>query len=290
MASRRLVQMMSPGLLGLIAAFNMTACGGSNFPANGSGTSAETDAAAAGSTGQLIFLANGEDFVRQGFTTTDGWDIRFDHVYVTLAEMTAYQSDPPFDPQVDMEFNAKELVRLDEAITIDLAEGDEEAEPITVAEISAPVGRYNALTWNMVSAQEGPSAGYSLMLQGEAAKDSQTLNFTVKLAEELAFSCGDFIGEERKGILTSDDQAHMEATFHFDHLFGDGEAPPDSEINLGALGFDPLADLAQDGQLDIDSSELKAQLPNAGYQRLMEILPSLGHVGEGHCNETKLTQ
>jgi len=48
--------------------------------------------------GTLQFHANGEDFVRQGFVSKDGWAITFDHVYVTLADATAYQSDPPYDP------------------------------------------------------------------------------------------------------------------------------------------------------------------------------------------------
>ena len=38
--------------------------------------------------GTLAFQANGEDFVRQGFVAKDGWTIDFDHVYVTLAEVT----------------------------------------------------------------------------------------------------------------------------------------------------------------------------------------------------------
>jgi hypothetical protein len=96
------------------------------------------------------------------------------------------------------------------------------------------------------------------------------------------------VGDERKGILAAGEEADLEATFHFDHLFGDGEAPPDDDINTGALGFDPLAALASDGVLEADSDRLEADLDPADYAKLLEILPSLGHVGEGHCDETEL--
>ncbi|MGB3613727.1 MAG: hypothetical protein WBA10_08035, partial [Elainellaceae cyanobacterium] len=40
--------------------------------------------------GTLEFRANGEDFVRQGFVSKDGWQMDFDHLYVTLSELKAY--------------------------------------------------------------------------------------------------------------------------------------------------------------------------------------------------------
>lgn len=240
--------------------------------------------------GTLTIHANGEDFVRQGFVTKDGWQISFDHVYVTLGAITAYQSDPPYDPQdPSAELKAVEQVSLDQPMTVDLAAGDETADLVKVSEITAPAGRYNALSWQLVSAPAGPAAGYPLVLQGTATKDGQTLPFTLKLSQELAFTCGDFVGEERKGILAADGTADLEATFHFDHLFGDGSAPADDEINTGALGFDPIAALAQNGEVVADGEALKADMEPAAYQKMQEILPSLGHVGEGHCKETKLT-
>jgi len=42
--------------------------------------------AGGGATGKLQFYANGEDFVRQGFVSKDGWSISFDHVYITLSD------------------------------------------------------------------------------------------------------------------------------------------------------------------------------------------------------------
>jgi hypothetical protein len=246
---------------------------------------------ASGETGTLEIRANGEDFVRQGFTSKDGWQIEFDHLYVNLDQVTAYQTDPPFDPDADpaVENKAKAEASLDGVKTIDLAEGDETAEPIVVGEMPAPAGRYNALSWQMVKAADGPAAGYPLLMQGTATKDGQTVDFTLKVEEELGFTCGDFVGDERKGIVQAGQTADLEATFHFDHLFGDADTPADDALNTGALGFEPLAAIAQNGQLDADLATLKGQLSPQDYTKLLEILPSLGHVGEGHCQETTLT-
>ena len=280
----------------LVISMVLAACGESPLeetsePVGTTPESTETasDTASSEGTGKLVVRANGEDFVRQGFITKDGWQVNFDHLYVTLADVNAYQAEPAYDPEADSEINAKQQVSVTEPITVDLAEGDEAAEPIVVTQVDAPAGRYNALGWEMVPAPEGPSEGYSLMLVGDATKDGETIDFTLKMSEELGFTCGDFVGEERKGLLTAGESADVEATFHFDHLFGDGDAPADDEINTGALGFDPLAALAEGGQLDVTSSDLKQQLSDQEYQTLMGILPSLGHVGEGHCEETKLT-
>jgi len=248
----------------------------------------EETTVAAGEEGELTIRANGEDFVRQGFVTKDGWEISFNHLYVTLADVTAYQSDPPYDAEAGGQPEATETVSISEPMTVDLAEGDDAAEPILVKTVAAPAGRYNALSWKMVPAADGPAAGQTIWMDGTATKDGETINFVMKLNPNLEFVCGDFVGDERKGILEPADQADLEATFHFDHLFGDGEAPPDDDINTGALGFDPLAAIAEGGTLDVDMAALESQLSPEQYDTLMGILPSLGHVGEGHCEETQL--
>jgi hypothetical protein len=239
-------------------------------------------------TGTLQIRANGEDFIRQGFVSKDSWQIEFDRVYVTLADVTAYQSDPPFDPQSSKSLAVKTQISFSEPKTIDLAEGDEKAEPILIGEMQAPAGRYNALAWKMVPAKTGEASGYPLVLQGKATKEGKNIDFILKIQPEMAFTCGDFVGDERKGILEKGQTADLEATFHFDHLFGDRETPPEDDLNQGALGFEPLAALAQEGKLEADTAVLKEKLSGADYTKLMEILPSLGHVGEGHCKATQL--
>ncbi len=234
--------------------------------------------------GTLALVANGEDFVRQGFVSKDGWQIEFAHVYVTLAQVSAYQSDPPFTAEADSKIQAQEtIVLVSEPTTVDLATGDENAPPILVAAVDAPAGSYNALSWKLVPAEEGVAAGHTILLNGTATKADQILDFTIKINQPLAYTCGEFVGEGRKGILKGDKQAEVETTFHFDHIFGDAEAAADDEINTGALGFQPLANLAQDNTLEVDSASLKENLSSSGYQALEQAIFSLGHVGEGHC-------
>lgn len=222
--------------------------------------------AGGGATGKLQFYANGEDFVRQGFVSKDGWSISFDHVYITLSDITAYQTSPPYDPNSGNDINGKVTVALDEAYTVDLAEGGEDAPPILVDEVSdVPVGHYNAISWKMAKAISGPAAGHSLVVIGTAEKDGQSLDFTINIDEECEYQCGEYVGDARKGILEKGGTADLEMTFHFDHIFGDAELPPDDELNLAAVGFQPFADGAEAASI-LNMTEMH-----------------LGHVGEGHC-------
>lgn len=263
----------------LAASAMVTGCA-SNGPTTSEPASSEMSSDAKGN---LSVRANGEDFVRQGFTSKDGWEIRFDHVYVTLADVTAYQTDPAYDPDAGKALNAQAQVTLVEKQTVDLAEGDDQAEPVLIAEVEAPEGRYNALSWQMAEATDGPAAGQVLMLVGTAQKGEQTVDFTLQLNDEITYTCGDFIGDERKGILKARETADLEATFHFDHIFGDSEAAPDDAINTGALGFDPLAALMTGDELVVDQAMLQQSLSPADYATLKETVAGLGHVGEGHC-------
>lgn len=219
-----------------------------------------------GATGKLQFYANGEDFVRQGFVSKDGWSINFAHVYITLSDITAYQTDPPYDPHSEADIEGEVTVTLDKAYTVDLAEGDESAPPILVDEVSdAPVGHYNAISWKMARAKSGPATGHSLVIIGTAEKDGQSIDFTISIDEECEYCCGEYVGDERKGILEEGVTADLEMTLHFDHIFGDADLPPDDELNLAAVGFEPFADGAEAGAI-INMTEMH-----------------LGHVGEGHC-------
>ena len=127
---------------------------------------------AGGGKGTLEIYANGEDFVRQGFVSKDGWSIQFDHVYITLANIAAYQTDPPYDSETGEAIVSKVSVGLDRVYTIDLAEGDADADPILVDTVSGvTAGHYNAISWKMAKAESGPAAGYSLVMIGTAEKD-----------------------------------------------------------------------------------------------------------------------
>ena len=238
-----------------------------------------------GTVGKLQFHANGEDFVRQGFVSKDGWSINFDHVYITLADITACQTDPPYDPHSGAGMSCDVEIGLDGVYTVDLAEGDENASPILMDEVTdATAGHYNAVSWRMVKATSGPPAGYSLVVIGAADKSGQIINFSIKVDTEYDYSCGEYVGDERKGIVVGDGTADVEMTFHFDHIFGDAETPMADGLNVSAPGFKPFAGIAEDGELDANMADLQSKLSSQDYQMLADILPTLGHVGEGHCH------
>ena len=242
-------------------------------------------AGAQDATGELSIYANGEDFVRQGFMSKDGWDIQFDNVLVNLDAITAYQTDPPYDPDSESELEALVAISLEDTYLVDLAEGDEGADPLLVDVFeAAPEGQYNAVSWEMVQAEEGDTEGYTLVITGTAVKDDDEVAFTIKIETEYAYTCGEYVGDERKGILDADDEADLELTFHFDHVFGDGELPADDDLNVLAPGFDVFAALAEDGALDVDMAQLEEQMDAEVFQMVSDILPTLGHVGEGHCH------
>jgi len=115
----------------------------------------------------------------------------------------------------------------------------------------------------------------------------------------VAFTCGEYVGEERKGFVRVGQVADLEVTFHFDHLFGDGSLPPNDSLNQAALGFAPLVKLdpvsleqrlaasaarstgGGSDLLEVDWGDLQEGSPAA--KAVLEILHHLGHVGEGHC-------
>lgn len=240
--------------------------------------------------GILEIRASGEDRAVDGFTSKDGWELSFDHIYVTFDQVTAFQSDPPFDAQADDSIQAVQEVRLPELRTVDLTADPDDEDSVLIDEVAAPVGRYNALSWKMARATDGPAEGYSMVFQGTATRDGETINFTLRMSPEFTYTCGDFIGDERKGILEADSMADLQATFHLDHLFGDAGKAEDDSTNLMALGFEPLANLAEDGVVDVSTDELAELLSPEEYAMLTDmVIPELGHVGEGHCQVSELS-
>ena len=243
---------------------------------------------AAAEDGTLTLVANGEDFVRQGFVSKDGWEINFDRLSVNFSNAAAYSTESSFEPQKgdtkdSIEYQNKAEF-LNTAKTIDLAEGEADADPILVAEATVPTGFYNALTWKLSTADtDSPIAGNTIALQGQAVKDGETINFDLGFNQPGEYVCGEFVGEDRQGVVTADSPGQLEATFHFDHIFGDADTPADDALNQDALGFGPLANLASNGTLQLDEAGLAEQLSESEYQQLTEAVSGLGHVGEGHC-------
>lgn len=259
----------------LLAVPALSGCGGDES----AGQSA--DAAGTG-TGTLVFTANGEEYAREGLRSKDGWNVTFTNAYVALAEMRAYQTDPPYETEQGWDIGSKAVVALDDAKLVDLA--DPMADPVAVGEVElAPSGHYNAIAWTMPRATSGPAEGSVIMLVGQAERDGKVVDFTLRLDRELRYLGGDYVGEERKGILGEGGEADVEMTFHLDHFFGSDEAAADDEMNVNALGFDPLAEIATDGALDVTLADLKQQLSAADFEKIEAFFLHFGHVGEGHA-------
>lgn len=244
--------------------------------------------AAATEMGNLTLVANGEDFVRQGFVSKDGWEISFENVYVNFGDAVAYSSASSFEPQKgDTKNNIDYQNKVDfltESTTTDLAAGDKEAEPIVVKQVDVASGFYNALSWSVSTANDNSAiAGKTMMLTGKAVKDGETVDFNLSFNRPAEYICGEFIGDERQGIVAADTPGKVEATFHFDHIFGDIDTPPEDALNQDAVGFQPIAELASNGKVDLDDTDLASQLSARDYQKLTEAVSGLGHVGEGHC-------
>jgi len=249
-------------------------------------TSGSNETASANGTGRINLVANGEAFVRQGFVTKDGWQIDFDHVYVTLDDVKAYQSDPAFDPDQDEEIQAQnEVTLVSDPTTVDLAKGGENADPIMVTQEKGKAGFYNAISWKLATPEQGEQNS-AIVLDGTAQKNGRTIDFVLNLDKSIAYKCGEYVGDARKGFLEADSKTELETTFHFDHIFGDAQAPADDAINTGAVGFEPMAKLADNGTLKANLQTLQQQLSSENYQTLEKAIKGLGHVGEGHCAET----
>jgi hypothetical protein len=229
---------------------------------------AGTVAASPLTAGTLQLFASGEDLATEGFQaperTKDGWSLVFDHIFVTLADITAYQTSPPFEPQSDMPIMATDQVTVPGPVTVDLVTEADDEDRVLVAEVNAQPGHYNAIAWRMEVADSGPAEGTSMLLIGTATRGDQTVPFRIAVPEPLRYECGEYVGDERKGFVEAGGIADLEMTFHLDHVFGREDKDGDDPMNLDAPGFEPFS-----GGPDV-------------YPLTMGNL-HVGHAGEGHC-------
>ncbi len=219
--------------------------------------------------GTLQFFANGEELITEGFIapklTKDGWELTFHHAFVAISHITAYQADPPYDTRSGKAVSATHTVVLDGLHVVDLAAGSQDDPPVFAGEVKgAPAGHYNAISWKMARDEKGLLAGYSMLLIGKAEKDGQTVDFRIRTAEEATYTCGEFVGDARKGFLDEGGLEDLEMTFHFDHIFGRADKDADDPMNLEAVGFAPFADGSKVHEIRLEGMHI-------------------GHAGEGHC-------
>ncbi len=249
--------------------------------------------------GTVIFTANGEDFVRNGFVSEDGWQMDFSNVYMNVYGPTAYQvvEQQPvgiFDPRhgghphENIPEGAAHVALMDDYF-LQLKQPVFEIGRVQ----DAPIGNYNRLAFRVrpaiaESADLVPDfQGYSIVLEGTASKDEQSMNFLIKFTEEMDYyDCGP---NGDTGVLAQDSEATVEMTFHFDHIFGDAEQGPadtddTSSVNFSAVGFGPFADLATGNSLDLDQETMGQEMNGELYLKVIDTVRSLGHSGEAHCH------
>lgn len=217
--------------------------------------------------GELSIFANGEALATEGFVapelTRDGWQLTFDHVFVTVSDVVAMQAEPPYDAEAGGEPAAAVSVALEPRgpRTVDLTETDEDGR-VLMGTVAAPAGHYNAVSWAIVPATGGEWAGQSVVFVGTAARGDRTVDFVLASADSHAYVCGEYVGDARKGFVAEGGRADLELTFHLDHVFGRADKGRDDPMNVAARGFDAFAG----GMQTIDLAGLH-----------------VGHVGEGHC-------
>ena len=219
--------------------------------------------------GTLTIFAHGEDLATEGFIapklTRDGWDLQFDHIYVTLADIAALQTDPPYDAEASGTPDATISASFEDPQTIDLTDAGDDGR-VQIASITAPEGHYNAITWSVVPAQTGDWAGQSIVFIGTATRDGQSVDFTLTSAATHDYTCGEYVGDARKGFVMPGAEADLELTFHLDHVFGRADRDASGDMNSHAVGFDSFA--------------------AGGTQVIALDGLHIGHVGEGHCAVT----
>lgn len=215
--------------------------------------------------GGLTLFASGEALATEGFAdpvlTRDGWALSFTRILVTIADATAWRTDPPFT--ADGPSIAGEPLAFGGPFTVDLVAADED-DRVAIVTVDAAPGHWNALSFTLAPATEGPFPGRSLVFEGVATRAGETVAFTLVSADAIAHACGEYMGDERKGFVAAGAPGDLEITLHLDHLFGRADLPADDPTNQEALGFDRFA--------------------AGGEQEFTLAGLHLGHVGEGHCH------
>lgn len=222
-------------------------------------------------TGTLEFRANGEEFIKQGLISKEGWHLQFDQLLINIANPTAYHCDTDL-PELTLKGN----------YLCDLTKGTKEDPSVLLKRLEqVQPGNYQSLRFSVEPLETGEYAGYSIILCGTAEKESAQLPFEIKLSEGLTFVGQEgYVGDSIKGLLNPGGTTDVEMTFHFDHLFGNQSAAQTSHVNIDSPGFALFANFAKEGVIQVDQNQL---INSPNYSKLMKALQSLGHLGEGHC-------
>ena len=231
---------------------------------------------------ELDVMVNGEAFAEEGMVSKDGWEISFDQVTVMVGEVTVSgvpaNADPDQGDLVEVPWSLEGGSEAAEVppgfVAVSLQDG-----PVKLGPQEVPVGTYNQVQW-----QWGADATAAIALKGTAVQGDQSIPFNLRFPGEFQANCGDYVGDERKGIVTADSGGEVELTLHLDHMFGDGDSPPNDEINTKSFGFNPFLETASEEGIVVTPATWESWGTPALRQSLKDVLISMPHVGEGHCD------
>jgi hypothetical protein len=224
------------------------------------------------STGSLKFVANAESFVANGFKSVDGFKITFTKVILNISDVSVASKD------------GKKTITLPGSHMVDFKSSADAFVKLAVLN-KIPVTEYRRLKWSLKKLKDGEYKGYSLILTGKAIKGGKTIDFTLKFDEEVSWDAKEgYSGDIIKGIVKKGKIGEVEMTFHFDHIFGDGNSPLTASVNKAAAGFGVFAKFAKNNKIVVSQAELKEQLGADVYKKLILAFQGLGHSGEGHAD------
>ena len=240
----------------------------------------EVSDASDASESELGVVVNGEAFAEAGLTSKDGWQISFEQVAVTVGDITVSgvpEGDSADPVEVPWSLEAEGEDAPPGFTQVSLQDG-----PVQLGAKAVPAGNYNQVQW-----QWGADSGTAIALKGVAVQGDRSVPFDLQFPGRFVVACGAYVGEERKGIVTADAAGEVELTLHLDHMFGDGESAPDADINTKSLGFDALAATATDQGVQVTPDSWEDWGSPELRESLEEVLVSMPHVGEGHCDVTQ---
>ncbi len=223
--------------------------------------------------GAYTLTAYGEEFVEDKIPAdeTDGWEIEFSSLEITISDMSARNDDG-------------ESIQVDDVFTVELTEDSGGDGHILTTIDDAPAGRYDDLNYRIAPSDGNPA----IFVEGTATKDSTTKTFSWTFdTDELYENC------ETDAMVTDGANGQSELTIHADHFFYD-----DLESSEPNVAFDLIASADADGDGQVTLEELEAvditgetryQVGSRDITDLRAFIEAqtrtLGHIdGEGHCD------
>lgn len=212
--------------------------------------------------GTIVVTAYGEEFVEEGLTTDDGWDVQFDRFDVSFGGVSI----------------ADAIVTA--ATTVDVAvpsagQGHE------IGRVTVPTGTYDDARFTITR----------VAIKGRAQKDGVEKRFALAFDDAVSYSLCETSTRVRKGA-----EARFEITIHADHLFFDSRASAEPNLLFQALADADADDDDVITEDELEAAGLGAYDPGSDgadidnlWDYLERLITEIGHAdGEAHCVATRI--